>query len=351
MTYWELAVSNTTMPQRVFGAVLITLLVVLIDLYSISVIVLLVLRLLFGEQWWIVGLFNSLQPIALLPAPFLLIIALPLRKIRLIAQLLPTVAVLVMAYGALFVPRSQAIPPEADTVTVMTYNVLADISPSADIIDVIRDTTPDIIALQEYSANAAAVVSEELASTYPHQSARSDATVSQGILSRYPIVSERFWTVGGRPGYQRITVNRNGERLVVYNIHTPPPRLIPFDARGRRSGIDDLLARLVSERNPTVVLGDFNMTDQSTDYRRLAARYPDAYREVGYGFGNTFPNFGQIDTTQRDVLAPLPWIPPLLRIDYAFHNEGLRALSAEVWPQTGGSDHHPLLVTFEVVGE
>ena len=41
---------------------------------------------------------------------------------------------------------------------------------------------------------------------------------------------------------------------------------------------------------PILIAGDFNMTDQTDDYRRLTAKFSDTFREVGWGMGFTFPD-------------------------------------------------------------
>ena len=57
----------------------------------------------------------------------------------------------------------------------------------------------------------------------------------------------------------------------------------------------------------------------------------DSFREAAIGLGATWP------------ANAAPW-PPLLRLDYVWHSDGLRAVSAETGPHLG-SDHLPLVVT------
>ena len=90
-----------------------------------------------------------------------------------------------------------------------------------------------------------------------------------------------------------------------------------------------------------MIVGDFNMTDQSDDYWRIAARYRDTYREVGWGMGFTFPDFSMVRAIPGR-LSMLNFIRPMARIDYVFHNDDFQAVEAHVWPSSGGSDHRPL---------
>ena len=111
-----------------------------------------------------------------------------------------------------------------------------------------------------------------------------------------------------------------------------------YDDSIRNLQIDRLVAHLQNEPYPYFIAGDFNTSDQSPSYNRLAAVGIDSFLEVGSGFWMTWP----VAAVQR-----LPsFVPPLIRIDYIFHSQGFRALSAHPGSPMG-SDHLPLLVTLE----
>ena len=69
-----------------------------------------------------------------------------------------------------------------------------------------------------------------------------------------------------------------------------------------------------------------------------------AYRAAGWGLGFTFP--AEIPYFGGGSYAPafFELIPPLVRLDYVFHNETFTTLSAQVGADSGGSDHLPLVV-------
>jgi vancomycin resistance protein VanJ len=92
--------------------------------------------------------------------------------------------------------------------------------------------------------------------------------------------------------------------------------------------VNELLRRAGGETMPVLIAGDFNMTDQTGDYARIAEQYADTYREIGWGMGFTFPDLGQ-----RLLLAQL---------DYVFHSSHFVAVEARVWGTSGGSDHRPV---------
>ncbi len=88
------------------------------------------------------------------------------------------------------------------------------------------------------------------------------------------------------------------------------------------------------------------MTDQASDYARVTTQFDDTYREVGWGLGWTFPDFAQPNAQpfRTSILSALG--RPVTRIDFVFHNDALYAISARVWPASGGSDHRPVVTEF-----
>ena len=86
-----------------------------------------------------------------------------------------------------------------------------------------------------------------------------------------------------------------------------------------------------------LLVRDFNMSDQSADYWRIASRHEDAYRSAGWGLGFTFSS----------LLPHIGWTPALARLDYVFYDESFETLEARVWPHSGGSDHLPVFVTLQ----
>jgi endonuclease/exonuclease/phosphatase family metal-dependent hydrolase len=314
-----------------------------IDLYTLVLVPLLLARLLTGERWGVVAVMNNLMPAVLFPAVLFLLLAILLRRVRHIGQMLILVAVLILSYGGTFIPNQPAPATESElSLRVVSYNALSIWTPDANTrrADVLAASDADIIALQEANEGLAAYLQTHLGDIYPHQDIHSHGI---GVISKYPIVADNVWRVDGRATYQRVTVNIQGNRVLVYNVHAPAPIVIPgpliqFNDAPRKAGVDDLLARLATETDPTIIAGDFNMTEWTDDYQRIIARYTDTHREAGFGFGATYPGRGA-------MIASAGWtrfIPPLLRVDYVFHNGvQLRTLSAGAISASGGSDHHP----------
>lgn len=90
-----------------------------------------------------------------------------------------------------------------------------------------------------------------------------------------------------------------------------------FAAVRRKS--QSCLRLAANDSGPLMIVGDFNMTDQSADYGQITARYADTYREIGWGMGFTFPDFSTLSAIPGSV-SGLGFIRPLARIDYVFHD-------------------------------
>ncbi len=134
-------------------------------------------------------------------------------------------------------------------------------------------------------------------------------------------------------------MNVRGNLLQIFAIHQFTPdiswyknSLVPtgIDDREREPEILGLLARVRAETSPAIVMGDFNMSDQTRSYSRMTSQLQDSFVEAGWGFGFTFPSSLRVGK----IILPGPWI----RLDYIFHSAGLSAQTAQVKCE-GSSDH------------
>ena len=125
------------------------------------------------------------------------------------------------------------------------------------------------------------------------------------------------------------TVHKNFPAPIVLAQHLDPQRPShPGSILERRSKL------------PVVIVGDFNMSDATQEYQLFTAQLTDVFRHTRRGFGSTFPNW-RFDTPS------LGFLPPVIRLDYAFVNRNIEPGGARVIQQ-GNSDHYPLLVEIRV---
>jgi endonuclease/exonuclease/phosphatase (EEP) superfamily protein YafD len=317
---------------------LYSLFVVLTDVYGIATCILLALKLLMGESSWVVAMFNSLFPAVLIPALLMLPASLLIRRWRLAAQVLPALAIFVVQYGFYFLPRAVAYDSANPQLSILTYNTHSERTRHDSMVALIREANADIVVLQEFVVPAADRFDAEFAEDYPYRALEPVglSVYGKGILSRYPILSVRY-DEDERMTFQRIELNVKETRVVVYNFHPSIPRWMPpYNNVNRSYDITRILEDAAPETAPLLIAGDFNLTDQSDDYRLITSRYIDTYREVGRGLGVTYPDFTFFG---NPILATLPQI---IRLDYVFHSEHFDSIEAYAWHTSGGSDHHPL---------
>lgn len=298
--------------------------------YVLSVAGLLVLHFTVGESWPLIGVFNSFLHLMLLPVLILLPIALIRRRGVLIVLMIPQVIAFGVWYGPYLLPKDIVPPdPEQTVIRLATFN-LHGLRQVDGLEAVIRALDADIVAVQELSETGAELLDVGLADIYPEQALNpvpGRPRDGKGLFSRYPIAKSSFEY--REDAYQRVVLEIDGVSVELYNVHLFQP-FAPDRLEMRRDDINLLLGMaLVDGDSFVIVAGDFNLTDRSDGYRMLAASFNDAFAVAGQGLGHTF----------------MPWDGlPLARIDYVFYRNGWRAIEADVWPATGGSDHRPVVV-------
>ncbi len=267
--------------------------------------------------------------------------------------LLPALAVFLLSYAPLYLPRPLNIPPNAPHLSVMTYNLGAIKTQTAPLIDVIRAMEADVVALQELSATAAPHIAAALAEVYPYQALNphENGFDGHGILSRYPLHATYSYPYSPmRLRLQRVMIEFEGNAITLYNAH-PQPITESWrapDVLIQRQQIAYLVEEASKQASPRLLLGDFNTNEQSSDYQGIIrAGFADAHYTAGWGMGFTNPVWSSI--TVPDAPAWLALIPVHRRIDFVFYDSAFTAIQSHVWPDAGGSDHYPVYAQLALV--
>ncbi len=314
----------------------------MVILYALVALGLLVLRETVGEATTLLGMAYSRLDWFLLPSLFLFPFLLLWRP-RLAVLVAPLVAAWAIHYVPLLLPKTISTPVSGPTLTVMTYNLHVEKRILDPMLNVIQGAGADVVALQELSIEAGEAIDGDLATLYPYRALHTLewAYHGRGLLSKYPILEDTAWP-DEQPitmRLQRTVIDFDGQRVVLYNFHAAPQVPIfgqPPDIGPRNQQHADLLAMMQSETDPALMLCDCNITDQNIAYRNLTASFGDAFRSAGQGFGLTNPD-AFYPQAQEGM-----WLPLYQRIDYVFYSPAFTALAADVWPDSGGSDHRPV---------
>lgn len=321
--------------------------------YLVFIAFYLLLRWLVGDGQPLVSLVNSFAYILFLPLPLFLLLTAFARSRAALLRLLPIVAVIGVWVGPRFLPRS-TVQAGDDSLRVMTMNVWGNQHDLTQTEAWLRETDADVLCLEEVSPAYASGRLPGLSDIYPYQSNQRDESRwgDNFILSRYPVLSSGYvdLAVPDQPNPVRAVLDVDGRQVAVYAVHLAWPvdeEAITsggaqfymdvargFDDRIRNQQIENLLAHLQNERLTYIVAGDFNTSDFSVTYNKLAAYMHDSFAEAGWGLGGSWP--------VAWLRSGLPdWLPPLIRIDYIWHSDDLRTVRAWQGPPVG-SDHLPL---------
>ncbi|MBZ0297772.1 MAG: endonuclease/exonuclease/phosphatase family protein [Anaerolineae bacterium] len=333
-------------------------LTIMLSFYGLALASYVVLRVLIGDNIWWLAWLNNFAPYYFLPLFISLPLALWLHLKRLSRLYFMLLVIAAIWLTPRFIHSNTLFTSDAAEalLSVITFNVWGDNQEVENVITWLRDVNADVVLLQEIPPIWAGEGIPELDNLYPYQISQSRMWGDMS-LSRYPITSyEQYELRDGIAVQDRIEIEWNKQRVAIYNIHILMPlrdtprftlpinqpylnMLLKYDDTNRNRQIDQLLTILETERNPFVVAGDFNMSDNTVKYGEVAAQLDDAFREAGFGIGATWP---------YNEIAGFPaFVPPLLRIDYIWHSDEFRAVRATTGPQLG-SDHYPVVASLKL---
>ena len=356
-------------PTEVFKeygrSLFLTFFTVLSRVHIAIMIVYLPLSFLLGDRFWLLAFINNYRIYLFLPLVLIIPFGLVMRRIWIIIPSVILAIIGIILVAPYFIPKSLA-PAAGPMLSVVTFDVSAANTDLSAIKDWLLQTNADVILLQE--VNTFQIRKGQLSGSskrfpFQHGVFFSDVPWGNFILSRYPIRKidkldiERGASIAMQ---QRYEIDVNGQIVAVYNTNFAYP-LIPgglprfriplaipvvqaallYDPGMRDSQIRAFLNIFQYETRPFVVAGNFNMSDQTRLYGEVARTMRDSFREGALGLGATWPL-----TPGNSLMARLT--SPLFRVDYIWHSDSLRTVSADRGPRGLGSDHLPVYATFEL---
>jgi endonuclease/exonuclease/phosphatase family metal-dependent hydrolase len=201
----------------------------------------------------------------------------------------------------------------------------------------------DIIGLQELAEEQAKAIEDQLYGAFPYRVLFPGGFAGKGLLSKFPIISsESHLFADGRPDLSaRLEIAGREAQVVVAHPRPPKVRMTGaiFDPITLRQ-IQEVV-RIATSGVPSLVLGDFNMTDKQPEHRLLtAAGLIDAFHEVGASAASFPKRVGQ--PHRFGPRAQNITLPPVIRIDYIWYTREFIARSAGIG-RDAGSDHLPVV--------
>jgi vancomycin resistance protein VanJ len=251
-----------------------------------------------GDRWWpaTMILFGP-RFILLLPMIALVPLAIVVYR-RLLWFLLIMAIAIVGPFMDLRITRRGLFPADrqSETVRILTLNTHFDFTNAKKLKELIGQTKPDIVALQEWEPiNRQIIFSDPywhtiqtpealLASPYPIRLAglpMGEADVTEGVTYRYAV------ELPSRTVYMysvHLSSPHNAFRNVLHHERYAVARLT-FNSVARRREATSL--RNESD-DDTILVGDFNLPRDSTIFRSEFSAFSDAFTEAGLGYGLTY---------------------------------------------------------------
>lgn len=307
---------------------------ILVAIPAVALAVISVAAFFGGLVWWLDVLANfRAQYVVALAVLGLIVMMSKWRKtayVILAVALVNLVAVLPLYIGS---PAEARV--DADTIRIMTFNLLSDNEQYSEVIDYVETVDPDVIFLHEAS-RPWEVAMESAGLDYQIVRPRADNLIFGTLVlargDQLTAVSHGFAEAAPRAVSLDFVPWGWDVPLSIMATHPLAPtneeRADLRDAQLRFAG--DWATR---QTGAFVVVGDFNATPWSAPFRDLVASADLVNSQRGFGLQPTFP-------TTSSLLLRVP-------IDHLLHSSALEVTSRELGPSLG-SDHFPLVVDLQV---
>jgi vancomycin resistance protein VanJ len=235
---------------------------------------------------------------------------------------------------------------------VLTYNVGNGRANPVRLVDMLKSSGADIVALQELNELQALEIEKKLQSCFPFRAMFPGGFAGKAILSHFPIINSVQCQLGPERPDLLVTIGIETIMLSVITAHPPPPRLHRTGFYFDPSTLKQIkqLATLANKKSPALLMGDFNLIENQKEYRQLVSSgLRDAFHDSGSGFGFTLPRRVGPWRRMKMLNQFLSWIPliPVSRVDYIWYTKPLNCLSCWVG-KDAGSDHLPVLARMEI---
>lgn len=203
-----------------------------------------------------------------------------------------------------------------------------------EVVDLVRETQPDIAVLREVGIPQAAGLLSAFESQYPHTLAYQHAEVDGFvILSRFPLKNTDIFQLGGGRQVGIADIDIAGQLLHLVAPH-PTNALHGIEERNQQlTAIADYVA---TAPRPLIVVGDLNVTMWSGWYKQIERA---GVRNVRVGNG-ILPTWQIPDSSPLESLVYIP-------LDHILVSQEIGIFSAKTLPSPG-SDHQPLLTQLEI---
>ena len=247
---------------------------------------------------------------------------------------------------------------------VMTFNVrmfdvydwIKEPGTTQGIYDLVKQESPDVIAIQEYHPMKNFDIGDYEYNYFHYPTTRK--YWGQAVFSKYPIIAKgEVDILSNANSVIYVDLDIQGTYVRVYSVHLETLKLKSKDLEldktinsnnttekikslvskidkgfGRHGTQADMLRKHIDESPyPVIVMGDFNSSAFSYEYKEIKGDLVDAFKKGGQGFGKTFD---------------FPYFP--LRIDFIMGDPNFRLVEFKTLNKRILSDHFPVTASYKI---
>ncbi|MBU1105751.1 MAG: endonuclease/exonuclease/phosphatase family protein [Candidatus Riflebacteria bacterium] len=285
-----------------------------------------------GQFFWILDLFSHFRVQYLIGLVILSILLLALRQHRTAILFMLFACVNLVLLLPFYFGAHNPAPAGMPTMRAMLLNVNTRLGDPVKVKQLILDTDPDIIALEEISSRWITDLAW-ISNSYPYSIAQPrEDNFGIALFSKFPLADEKIVYIGNAevPSILATVINEKTSLRVIATHPLPPIGREYFDWRNDQL---DHLPDYVSASMPQILLGDLNATPWSYHFVRLLSRSGLKNSSIGRGIQPSWPNNN-----------------PLLRIpiDHFLHSADIEIVDRRTGADVS-SDHYPVIVDFVIM--
>jgi endonuclease/exonuclease/phosphatase (EEP) superfamily protein YafD len=235
----------------------------------------------------------------------------------------------VLPYVTFATPAATAAP----VVKLVSANLYFGNSSAPRFLEVVRDASPDVIVLVEFTAAWQQQLAE-LRTSYPHHVERADrGAYGIAIYSRYELAAVTPFPLGRSLAIETRVLHPAGAFTLI-GVHLRSPTS-GWRAGSRAYQLGELAERVAATQGPLAIAGDFNVTPYSPLFSSWLAQTGLTDSRRGRTLSPSWPTY-----------LPVLGIP----IDHCLVSEEIRVIAHRRLPAFG-SDHYPILAELAIAPE
>lgn len=274
---------------------------------------------------------NALTPLVYLPVYAVVAVGFAMRRNLLMLAAVPLIGLHLFWTLPEFWPSGADKAPAGSTaVRLLAANLQYSNAEAQDLAPQIASQHPDIVVMEEVSPlTFAGIDGSGALDHYPYHVVHEDlGAFGYAVYSRFPLSGVSAPVVGGEPLARMTVTVGDGQRFVLFAVHTISPTSSAYTKRWRAQ-LDRLSADVRGSALPVVLAGDFNATRDHRPFRHLVdSGVRDAHDVTGAGWQPTWP---------ADLTTP-----PFIRIDHVLASPAF-AITGYHRGGNDGSDHLPVI--------